>query len=645
MTVLGATSAAPPSRLDRGPDSVGTPPGARRPTPTPLDRVLRYWTRTRLVWAVVWSGLVLRGWVIASGWFYWDDYTLQARAWRLPMDTEYLLHDQDGHLMPGALALQWVMTRLFPMNFAALALVLLVLQAAALAVFARLLLREFGNSRLVLVPAVIVCFTPLTMPGSSWWASALNLLPLQIAMTVAVAAHLRWLRRGRRHDAAIAMIAWLIGLLFFEKAVLIPFFLLGVAWVVDTSHDWRHALLRPLRRHPVVWGSYAVLVVTYLIALRLVSGNGLQTPYDWAAAAEFLSRGVTGGLLPALVGGPWTWEPVGFGTALADPPTLLVLVTVQAAIVLVVLTGWLSRRARRAWVLAAVYLAAGLGLTVATRLTAGVDPSVVMGLRFLADAVVPIAVAVALALVPLRRERHAARALRVRAWLVARRSWTAPIAAAAVLVVVVGSVVSASSFQAIWRANPSRAIIEQVTADLAQRPLDVPVLDQPVPDQVLDGLSYPYNLASWTLAPIRNRPSFETQTSDLTSIDDTGAIVPALVDGTDALPGPIDACGWRAGPGSTYIALAEDVPPFQYTVRIGYLASADATVEVSFQSPGAPVYTVPIKRGLHPVFLTMDGGGRFLKITAPSDRATLCTDDVVVGEVVPIPEEWLEQAP
>ncbi|WP_067677516.1 hypothetical protein [Nocardia miyunensis] len=95
--------------------------------------------------------LAVRGWVAGGGFFYWDDLILAGRAGRFPLfSANLLLYDHDGHFMPAAFAVAWVITRLGPYVWAGPVISMLVLQLIASASVLRMLLvltsPEYGAS-------------------------------------------------------------------------------------------------------------------------------------------------------------------------------------------------------------------------------------------------------------------------------------------------------------------------------------------------------------------------------------------------------------------------------------------------------------------------------------------------------------------
>ena len=361
--------------------------------------VANYWSPRRAVWLIVAAGVVLRGWVAAAGFFYGDDYVFQGRAWRLPLDSSYLLHVHDGHLMPGAFAVQWGVTRAWPMNAAPLALIETVASALVVVLFARLALRLWSGRWISVVPVTIVAVSPMTLPSSTWWAAALNFLPMQLALVVTLSATVAWWQSRRQWHLWAAFVPWVVLLTFSEKVVLVPWVALAGVAVLDVSVGPFRAWARALRAAPALWGATLMVSIAYVAQyLRLSTDPPAGSP-TVAQLAELVGRGVVTTVAPALLGGPLDWEPVGNGAALGQPPFWLVVVSVEILAALVIVSVSVSRQARRAWVWVAVYVMGLLALMAVGRLASFVDPVIVQGLRYTADATIPLALAVGVSLV------------------------------------------------------------------------------------------------------------------------------------------------------------------------------------------------------------------------------------------------------
>ena len=135
---------------------------------------------TQLAFVLIGCQLVIRVWVAASNYFYWDDLILMGRGGRFPLfSSELLLYDHDGHFMPAAFFFTGLIARIAPYNWALSATLLVIGQAAASLALLRTLRLVLGRRPALLIPLILYLFVPLTLPAFSWWAAALNALPLQ----------------------------------------------------------------------------------------------------------------------------------------------------------------------------------------------------------------------------------------------------------------------------------------------------------------------------------------------------------------------------------------------------------------------------------------------------------------------------------
>ena len=77
--------------------------------------------------ALIAAQLVVRAVLAFGGYFYWDDLILIGRAGTHPLlSPAYLFDDHDGHVMPGAYLVSGALTKLWPLQWAAPAVSLLV---------------------------------------------------------------------------------------------------------------------------------------------------------------------------------------------------------------------------------------------------------------------------------------------------------------------------------------------------------------------------------------------------------------------------------------------------------------------------------------------------------------------------------------
>src|SRR6201988_5251523 len=168
--------------------------------------------------------LVVRAVLAFRVYFYWDALILIGRAGTQDLlSAGYLFDDHDGHVMPGAFLVAGGITRLAPLEWIAPAISLIVLQLLASLALLRALHVILGWRPVLLLPLTFALFTPLGVPGFAWWAAALNSLPMLAAMAWVCGDAILLVRTGNRRYAIAGLAVYLGGLLFFEKAAVIPF--------------------------------------------------------------------------------------------------------------------------------------------------------------------------------------------------------------------------------------------------------------------------------------------------------------------------------------------------------------------------------------------------------------------------------------
>ena len=83
---------------------------------------------------------------------------------------------------------------------------------------------------MLLIPLTFALFTPLAVPAFAWWAAALNSLPMLAALAWVCADAILLVRTGNQRYAVTGAAGRIFGgLLFFEKAAVIPFVAFTVA--------------------------------------------------------------------------------------------------------------------------------------------------------------------------------------------------------------------------------------------------------------------------------------------------------------------------------------------------------------------------------------------------------------------------------
>jgi hypothetical protein len=597
---------------------------------------------------------LLRGWIGYRGFFFLDDFAFTGRAAQHHLSDlhDFLLEPYNSHLMPGAFAQVWVLTRLWPLNFAAVVTVSLVLQACVGIAFYRLLRELFGTRPAILVPFAVFLLTPITLPAFVWWAAALNQLPQQLALITALLWHTRYLRTGRTRFGVYGALAVAAGLLFSEKTLLtVPLVAAyTLLWFADGSA--LHRLRVAWRAHWRVWLAYLVVAVPYTAYYVLEVPSPGRALANGGDVVQLFGSAFGHALDPGLLGGPWSWQRIGFVGALAAPNWPAVYVSGLVVVCAVAGTIAWYRRAAYGWLLPAGYASAALLLLAFSRATF-IGPLIGDEYRYVTDVAAVAVLGATLAVL------RPAGSWRTPPFAVEPRSWTTrvvdhhathelraalPMArprtlgVIAVVLFVASATASTLRYDRFWNDNPARPYLTNLRTDLATAPRGLVIYDQEVPGPVAWALLYPYNRLSNLLRPLPGRREFLAlgrPVERLAVVDDSGHLRRAEAVGQSALPGPMtNGCGWLLGARPVRIPLSGTPFPWTWLLRMGYIASADTTATIT---AGLTTAQVQLQRGPHDVFLEVTGAIDSVRISALTGGATACTAELGVGRATAIP--------
>ncbi|NUR82692.1 MAG: hypothetical protein HOY71_01240 [Nonomuraea sp.] len=569
--------------------------------------------------------LVFRASVLSKAYFVEDDFLFVAGAGDSGLTWDYLTHVHKGHLMPGAMALVWLLTKLAPYSWALVSFVTVAVQAAASVVFLVLLRRLFGDRFWVLAPLAIYVFSPLTVPAMSWWSAALNAVPLQLALVAALAAHVRHVETGKGRWRPLVWTA--VGMAFSTKGVFIPFVVLGVTSAYLGRGLWLKALLAELRR-PVWWAQGLLLAgyaALYLARRDSAGADALTGPNS--AVVPGLVRRLLGETFPTgAVGGPLRWGALTSTGGLADPAQITVILSWTVIGALVLVTCFYRRRAWRAWAILAAYLVVADAIpTVLARAT--VWDLVGAETRYVADAAVVFALCLALAAMPVREESEAYRRP-VSGLLPAAAGVLSP----AYLVL---ALISISAFGDTLSGDKVRTYLDTVKASLATAPPEADIYSRPVPESIVLPWNGTRRLSSYVLSPLADPDTQERMRNPRPSgrpyvFDDAGKLTPVgqVVPFFDAVSGRKCYPAGRSFPVESYGGPG-------LVVALAYVSPAPVKVVLDLGSSqrAATLPATPSTGGLY--YVPDDGMGKGLRITATGQG--FCLRAVAFGEPRPAP--------
>jgi hypothetical protein len=587
------------------------------------------------------ASVVWRASITTRGYLAIDDFPLISQADAAGLSAGHLFEMYNNHLNPAARLVTWVTNRLTGFDYWPYATLMVIGQAVVSVAFYRLLRLMLPATWALLAPLCLFLFCPLTLEDSAWWAVGMNLLPMQLAMIMAITAQIRYLRtRERRHLVALA--AWVVfGLAFFEKSLLAVAVVFLLTLCLYAPGGPVRAVVTTIRRW---WRSWLVLTgvsLVFLAAYLGMSSSTLRQPASGREVGTFLQQYFGQSLSVGLLGGPWSWLDAGDGPPVAAPTLTAQRISWVLVLALIALTLWLRRSvAVRAWMLLLLYSGLSAGIIGATRLGSGYSGVAGLVPRYLGDVLVVAAICVGVALCGLRRiddETEPAAAAALPAPVRAHRRPFAAALAAGTALLVASSLYSGVDFGTDWASKAGRDYLNTARAGLADAPPGTVFMDQPVPTTVVDRLSNPWNRQSRFFAPLDDHePVFVTQARQLWVFDDSGKIRPAWVKGIRARPGPAPGCGYQIAGGQTVtVPLDGSVVEYWQVVRVAYIVNKDTSA--TFRLGDGEARSFDAHRGLNAIFLLVFGGGDQVELTVGDPLATFCTDEIEIGEIVPQP--------
>lgn len=574
--------------------------------------------------------LVHRGWALLSGFFYFDDYRLLLEADQRGLTLDYLAEPFNSHVMPGSRALIWLVGEWGAsgqLNWGVAATITLLMQAAASLAALWMLVVLFGQRWAILAPLALYLTTASTAQATLWWISSINQISIQATFFAAVGGWVLYLRSARLRWLGATTGAVAIGLLFFQKALLVLPVLIVLAFCCFAAGGPLARLRHLMRRY------WPALVVVGGLAGAYAGWSLSQVPQPFTGRRDVdlaeLTWNMVSNATLAVWGGPWdwAWKP---GGSWADAPAWLEVTTVVATTAAVVWTVLLRRRAFWGWLIVAGYLAIQVGLVATSRAPVfGAD--IGLAYRLQTDLVCALVVGLALTLLPVRGAVHTVEPRpRIAALPRPGPRWLA----AGVAVVAVSGLVCWTAYARSWHAhNASESYLRTLDRAL-ERQGRVQLADRPVPDDVMPAafFSPDFNLVS-VFTRLLDRPAdFPEATPRLAVVAEDGSLHEAEIDPVlTSEDGPVAGCGWLGQRPGLRVPLPTTTYDFAWWLRIGYLSSDPDQVTVTAGRTQAPA---TLAEGLGTLYVQVEGRVGDVVVTGLDPGTSLCVDVVEVGELV-----------
>ncbi|WP_370619330.1 ArnT family glycosyltransferase [Mumia sp. Pv 4-285] len=595
-------------------------------------RAVRGWvpadmTRAQMVTAAALSliaaQLALRAWVTQGSWFFEDDFQFLSDIALGRDDLDWYLRPHNVHFMPLSFVLVKIVTLGGPFAWWLAVVETLLLQLAASVSCWWMLRKLFGDRPAILAPLTVYLFSIFSVPTLTWYAAMINQLPLHTCIFLGVLAHVTYLRTRHYRWALVAALVTAVGLLFYVKAIALLMVFGLLALLYFGRGPFVRRFLGVVRRYLWGWLTYAALGAAYLVMYWIhMPREPAEGGTDYLGLARSMLFDTLG---TGLTGLSWSWDLLNGGPrSVTDPSTFLV--AVSWVVVTAVWFYLYATRVRvlRSLVLLVPYLLLGYGIIAVGRSSSF---GAVSGneARYLSDTSAILALVLALATMHLKGAWESS-ARRPEPLLTVRLSHRSIVAGLVVYV-------AASTFSTVMYARPWHD--GNVTKDYGLRAIESiedaerpELADVPVPDDVMWNANAPYNLTSVFFAPLGDRFTTPAVSNDLQVLDDDGDVTQAVVvPGMTSVPGTVAGCGHLVQELPETVALQAETFDFPFWMTIGYLAGSDGEMAVS---AGDVSETVPVRAGLHTLFLRTEGAFDTVRLRA-TDGATICVDQITVG--------------
>lgn len=605
-----------------------------------VDRASSEAFRTGVLVLVIATG-AWRWWTTSHWSWFADDWIYLDQTQSMGF-LEYVFQGYNSHLMPGQFLLTWLITDADPLEFGWAAALLTAFAVASVVAWAAALREMFGERLQLLFPLALLALSPLLLMPTVWWASGVQVLPLQLSMGLSVLFLARYLLRGRRRrDMVWLIVSYALGLFFWEKALLVAIPLLMVAWVLTpgTLGERLRSVVRTLAVPAAVSLGYLVVYLTTRRAGALEVPRtefSPRSPADWAG---FLADSAQNVGLPALAGGPF--ERLTDAWDIYEPVPAVLSTTLTVVVLGLAVAALLVRRSSApalAGVLAYAAVSWGLVLT-SDRYEDTILFAAGTG-RYAVD-ILPVA-ALGIALLTTRTvQEPAGTALRRPLPPLATSAGRVVLVGGAVCVVAAMLTTNATTWEAA-RGNSPRPWVQAIVAD-SREVGEATLVNASAPPGVIHPILFlEYATLDRMLSPLDLPLRFDEPSPLLLVPDADGHLKEAEVVDVAATNVRTDnpTCGFLVEPGgTTTVPMSIDLYPFGWGVQVDYFAEIPTQVQVRTDTE---VVDLDLEEGLKRVQFKVTGAVTSVEISAPESATPVCVTQVVIGgfgasERTPVP--------
>ncbi|MGV1037903.1 MAG: hypothetical protein ACOYD0_12895 [Candidatus Nanopelagicales bacterium] len=581
---------------------------------------------------VVFVAVVVSVYVGIRGYFWSDDWVMLSRIANEGLNPARMFEAYGGHLQPATLLLYGLGVAIgggtpwLPM------VVIASLLLAGAGITTWLAVRSLVGPRPVAVVALLVpMFSALSYPSSTWIVVAVTVVPVWLFGGLAIFFHAKMLETNLTSAWLGTFLSVVAGLLFLEKAILIPvvLFMITAGWFVRGG--FVESLAVTLRSYWRTWAAFALLGAAYAIGFALNSQEPLR-PAGLADAGRSFASTYTQTVGWILAGGPWRWFALVNVNADGNAPTFMTALAVILLVGLVVISAMLRRQRLRIWLPWFVFVGIATIPLLFGRVST-VGWGVTHTFRHFADGAPLLACTLAVAFFGLRIDPPSERRKNPAAQNL-RRYLANPVAVGCcVALFSVSTLVSASAYRDIFSVNPGRSYSDNLQADLAANPGARIFNSSPPAAFGLVVAALPFNTQESMFKVYPHQPEWVTSSEKLTVIAADGHLKPGVVDGPELPTGTAPGCGTLVDD-TARIPLTPTPFSFWRAVYLQYYSKTDTVLTVRV---GSDPTEIPVKANQWTdVYAAVGAFGGDLDFSVPKSQDAVCLNKVVYGTPVQV---------
>ena len=326
---------------------------------------------------------------LAPLYFYNDDFLNFAISHENGLTLTYLFRDVFGHFVPFHRLLDFVVAVQTPPNWALASFIQLLFLSGSTFLLYRVVLMLVGRTWWNLVLAFFYGFSIMVVVPLRWWASALHVMPGHFFTLLSVYAFLKYLVTRSKWYFGLVVLGEVIGLLFYEKALLTPIYLFLLAGLFCSSRGSLKHGLYYFTKQWALWIALAAPCIGYLVFYfnNYAARPKLTRP---GLLLDFFSVLWLKGFGPAVLG-------IAFPEMSLGGNEVATMLLAQLVLVLLVVVSLQRRRdAWTAWVLFAIAFVLNAMIVAVGRLSEW-GPSLASDYRYFGESAYLFAITVALA--------------------------------------------------------------------------------------------------------------------------------------------------------------------------------------------------------------------------------------------------------